>query len=83
MAPCTSSISFPASSSISSPQQLFLASCAPMSTFGHSLLLSAPLFALVLIGYLLAAWPRWPAAWTRWISTLVLNVALPALLFHL
>ena len=54
-----------------------------MSAFGQSLLLSAPLFALVLIGYLLAAWPRWPKQWTQWLSKAVLNVALPAMLFHL
>jgi malonate transporter len=54
-----------------------------MPAFLQSLLLCAPLFALVLVGYLLAAWPRWPAAWTRRASQLVLNVALPAMLFRL
>lgn len=54
-----------------------------MSAFIQSLLLSAPLFVLVLVGYLLGAWPRWPQPWTQWASTLVLNVALPAMLFHL
>jgi len=54
-----------------------------MSAVSQSLLLSAPLFGLVLLGYLLATWPRWPERWTRWASMLVLNFALPAMLFHL
>src|SRR5690349_12170155 len=54
-----------------------------MSALLQSLRLCAPLFALVLVGYLLATWPRWPAAWTQRASQLVLNVALPATLFHL
>ena len=54
-----------------------------MSAMHQSLLLSAPLFGLVLLGYLLAALPRWPQRWTRWATSLVLNVALPVMLFHL
>jgi predicted permease len=54
-----------------------------MSALVHSLQLCAPLFALVLVGYLLAAWPRWPQQWTQRLSQLVLNMALPVMLFHL
>ncbi len=54
-----------------------------MSTFYQYFLLSAPLFAIVLTGYLLACWPRWKAEWTAWMSKFVFNVALPAMLFHL
>lgn len=54
-----------------------------MSAFFQSLRLCAPLFALVLVGYLLAAWPRWRTSWTQRASQAVLNVALPAMLFHL
>jgi predicted permease len=54
-----------------------------MSAFLHSLQLCAPLFALVFIGYVIAMWPRWPQQWTQRLSQLVLNVALPVMLFHL
>jgi predicted permease len=45
--------------------------------------LSAPLFALVGVGYAIAAIPRWRPAWTAFASKLVFNVAMPCLLFHL
>jgi len=54
-----------------------------MSAFIQYFLLSAPLFAIVLAGYLLALWPRWRKEWTAWASKFVFNVALPAMLFHL
>lgn len=54
-----------------------------MSAFSQYFILSAPLFAIVLAGYLIARWPRWQSNWTAWASKFVFNVALPAMLFHL
>jgi malonate transporter and related proteins len=54
-----------------------------MTLFLEYFLLAAPLFGIVLAGYLLALWPRWPKTWTAWASKFVFNVALPAMLFHL
>jgi malonate transporter and related proteins len=54
-----------------------------MATFFAYFLLAAPLFAIVLAGYLLALWPKWPKTWTAWASKFVFAVALPAMLFHL
>jgi predicted permease len=54
-----------------------------MSVFFQYFLLSAPLFAIVLAGYLLGLWPGWQKKWTAWASKFVFNVALPAMLFHL
>jgi malonate transporter and related proteins len=54
-----------------------------MAVFFEYFLLAVPLFAIVLAGYLLALWPRWPKSWTAWASKFVFNVALPAMLFHL
>jgi malonate transporter and related proteins len=45
-------------------------------------ILSAPLFAMVLLGYLLASWSRWQQQWTAGLSKLVMGVILPALMFH-
>jgi malonate transporter len=45
--------------------------------------LSAPLYALVLLGYAVARLPRWRLTWTAWASNFVFAVALPALLFHM
>jgi malonate transporter and related proteins len=54
-----------------------------MTVFLEYFFLAAPLFGIVLAGYLLALWPRWPKRWTALASKLVFNVALPAMLFHL
>jgi malonate transporter len=54
-----------------------------MSAFAQYFLLSAPLFAIVMAGYLFARWRRWKKQWTEWASKFVFNVALPAMLFHL
>ena len=54
-----------------------------MSTFVHHLELSAPLFLLVLAGYLLAASGRWPKAVSDALAKFVFAVAVPALLFSL
>jgi predicted permease len=48
----------------------------------HYALLSAPLFGMVLLGYLLASWSGWQERWTALLSKLVMAVILPALLFH-
>jgi malonate transporter and related proteins len=45
-------------------------------------ILSAPLFAMVLLGYVLACLPGWQQRWTTALSKLVMNVLLPGLLFH-
>jgi predicted permease len=54
-----------------------------MSTFTHLLGLTAPLFALVLLGYALARWGRWPKVGTEALTRFVFSVAVPAFLFHL
>jgi malonate transporter len=45
--------------------------------------LSAPLFALVLVGYVIGRSPRWPPPYTDALSKFLLTVPLPALLFRL
>jgi predicted permease len=54
-----------------------------VSTFVHHLELSAPLFLLVLAGYLLAASGRWPKSVSDALAKFVFAVAVPALLFSL
>jgi malonate transporter len=54
-----------------------------VSTFLHHLELSAPLFLLVLAGYLLAASGRWPKTVSDALAKFVFTVAVPALLFSL
>jgi len=54
-----------------------------VSTFVHHLELSAPLFLLVLAGYLLAASGRWPKTVSDALAKFVFAVAVPALLFSL
>jgi len=54
-----------------------------VTTFWQFFRLSAPLFAIVLAGYLVARWRRWRHEWTVRISKFVFVVLLPALLFHL
>ena len=53
-----------------------------MSAFYQYFVLSAPLFAIVLAGYLLAKVPGWRREWTAWVSKLVFTALLPAMLFH-
>lgn len=64
---------------------VYLSSCRPatVSQFLHHLELSAPLFSLVLIGYLLAASGRFPTAVSEGLAKFVFGVAVPALLFGL
>lgn len=52
-----------------------------MSAAWHYFLLSAPLFVLVLVGYVIAQWRRWRQEWTAIGARLVFAVLLPALLF--
>jgi len=54
-----------------------------MTDFWHFFLLSAPLFAVVLAGYVIACIPRWRREWTEIATKFVFAVALPAMLFHL
>ena len=54
-----------------------------MAVIAQYFLLSAPLYALVLVGYVIGQWRHWRASWTQWASKFVFAVALPALLFHL
>jgi predicted permease len=54
-----------------------------VSSFLHHVELAAPLFMLVLAGYLLAASGRWPKAVSDALATFVFAVAVPALLFSL
>ena len=54
-----------------------------MSSFLHHLELAAPLFVLVLIGYLLAASGKWPKSVSDAMAKFVFAVAVPALLFRL
>lgn len=54
-----------------------------MSTFQHQFTVAAPLFVLVLVGYLLAAYGRWPNGVHDALAKFVFAAALPALLFRL
>jgi malonate transporter len=71
-------------SSASGEYSIDLTRCGKfMTVLVEYFLLSAPLFAIVLGGYLIALWPRWQKQWTAWASKFVFNFALPAMLFHL
>lgn len=54
-----------------------------MASLTHQFQLAAPLFLLVLVGYLLSRSGRWPKDASTALSTFVFTVALPALLFRL
>jgi malonate transporter len=54
-----------------------------VATFAQQFQIAAPLFALVLIGYLLSRWGRWSKEVSAALSKFVFAVALPALLFRL
>jgi malonate transporter and related proteins len=54
-----------------------------MTTFLHHVALAAPLFSLVLVGYVLMRFSGWPVAMSDHLSKFVFSVALPALLFRL
>lgn len=59
-----------------------LARLAAMSAFLHYLVLSAPLFGVVMLGYVVGRLPFWKQGWTQVLSKFVFAVPLPALLFH-
>ena len=54
-----------------------------MQAFQHLVALTAPLFALVALGYALSAWGRWPQAGADALTRFVFSVAVPVLLFQL
>jgi predicted permease len=54
-----------------------------MSAVWHYFVLSAPLFAVVLIGYAVGLWRYWRRSWTEIGSRLVFAVIMPAMLFGL
>ena len=54
-----------------------------MQTISHVLALTAPLFALILVGYALVRWGRWPKAASDALNRFTFSVAVPALLFRL
>jgi predicted permease len=54
-----------------------------MQAFARIVGLTAPLFVLVLLGYALTRWARWPKAVADALTHFVFSVAIPALLFRL
>lgn len=54
-----------------------------MQAFFHLLALTAPLFLLVLLGYALSRWGRWPRAASEVLTRFVFSIAIPAFLFRL
>lgn len=54
-----------------------------MSSFLANLGLAVPLFALILVGYVLKRYARLPQAWSQKLAWLVFSVALPVMLFRL
>lgn len=54
-----------------------------MTAFLHHLALGAPLFALILAGWLLMRYARWPTAMADHLTTFVFSVGLPAMLFRM
>ena len=54
-----------------------------MQNFLRILALTAPLFLLVLLGYALTRWGRWPKPVADALTRFVFSVAIPALLFRL
>ncbi len=54
-----------------------------MHTFANLIALTAPLFMLVLLGYVLTRWARWPASVSDALTRFVFAVAIPAFLFRL
>jgi predicted permease len=54
-----------------------------MQAFNHVVTLTAPLFALIALGYLLSTRGRWPAAAADALTRFVFSIAVPVLLFKL
>ncbi|MFT4173179.1 MAG: AEC family transporter [Rhodocyclaceae bacterium] len=54
-----------------------------MQNLFHHIALASPLFVLVLIGYALVRWGKWPATLAETLTRFVFVLALPALLFRM
>src|SRR5262249_33611843 len=54
-----------------------------MQGFARILALTAPLFLLVLLGFALTRWAKWPKPVADGLTRFVFSVAIPALLFRL
>lgn len=54
-----------------------------MSSLLHQIILSAPFFILVFLGYAAMRFGRWPKSMSESISRFVFTLAMPAMLFHL
>ena len=54
-----------------------------MRTFEHIVALTAPLFILIMLGYVLTRWARWPKPVSDALTRFVFSIAIPALLFRL
>ena len=54
-----------------------------MSAAWHYFLLSAPLFVIVLIGFVIGVWRHWKREWTGIASKIVFTAVLPAMLFRM
>ena len=54
-----------------------------MQAFEHIVSLTAPLFVMIMLGYVLARWVKWPKAVSDALTRFVFSVAIPALLFGL
>jgi predicted permease len=54
-----------------------------MLSLWHQILLSVPLFVLIVLGYGLIRWGKWPTSITDGLTRLVFSVALPAMLFRM
>jgi malonate transporter and related proteins len=54
-----------------------------LQAFWHLLTLTAPLFLLILLGYVLSHWGRWPREASDALTRFVFSVAIPAFLFRL
>lgn len=54
-----------------------------MTIFSRTFVLSAPLFATVAVGYVIARLPFWRSSWTRVGNKFVFAVAVPAMLFRM
>jgi len=52
-----------------------------MASFLHNLYLAAPLYILVLVGFAIARWRKWPKSISSALARFVFTVALPALMF--
>src|SRR5450631_2577655 len=62
---------------------IFAAPSELMQTFERIVALTAPLFILVLLGYGLTRWARWPKPVSDALTRFVFSVAIPALLFRM